>query len=783
MNKIIVISPHSKEEGLVAALTEALGPNIHVSLVDSIEEAQGFNGVAILKHFSNGVETLDDLLEIDSEVVLATHSREAITDQMNILLAKDANGQDDSDTISKLSTESWRIFGLHQRYNQAKSAGKTKGNIHFVSTGYESILGGLQEQEFESSFVDRWKQDWGSQNAAHYADEPDTGSQQEGDTPSAEPDVATQPEKTDEPEIPPEAQTPTETVQPTAEVEQTAEVLVEQEPAPVVEVQPETQTETSQPSSVITGFDDFDPLAIEESFKTSVNIANETLEKVDQPAPTVEPIKKVKGKEGIPVDYPEVEHTVEILSDPLKPLTKPSDNTRGFDEWAGSIEAMEAVVGVTSQKFAQAEQRGRTPKLTQLEASMIDIQNDAVGSKMMHEFQYVVGANWSQGIRTATTTMPLIVPIKNPNYGDSKYVGTDAVPLLQNRMKIGSTLGVFLPHTGIYFIIVSPTDGELLDTLSVINTQRVETLRASSGILMGNSNYYIYRQVLNLFLNSITNCSFRSWNREQLTDLIDERDINIIATALMASVYVDGYEYTQTCGLRLKDDESLTEEERAKNPPDEICDHRSEFLADLMRTVFIDNSRLNEFQRNIAVSAIHPRSLEEIKDYQQQHYLGYRKSYEITEGVEFVYRAQSIKTSMEAGEKWIGEISQIVDSIITFKNDDDERNMMIDHRINMARIREFSHWVDDIVVDGQSLNDRAKINALLNSLSRNTDVMRKVSETLGEFQRLSMIAITAIPRATCPSCQKTDKRDLDISKHLIPQDAVSRLFTLVRQRV
>ena len=109
--------------------------------------------------------------------------------------------------------------------------------------------------------------------------------------------------------------------------------------------------------------------------------------------------------------------------------------------------------------------------------------------------------------------------------------------------------------------------------------------------------------------------------------------------------------------------------------------------------------------------------------------------------------------------------------------------MMIDHRINLARIREFSHWVDDIVVDGQSLGDRVKINALLNSLSRNDTVMRKVSETLGEFQRLSMIAITAIPRAKCPTCQKTDTKDLDISKHLIPQDAVSRLFTLVRQRV
>ena len=780
MNKIIVISPHSNEEGLVAALTETFGPNVHVSLVDTIEEAQGFNGIAILKHFSKGVETIEDVLAIDTEIVIASYSREEITDKMNILLAEDAGGQDDSDIISKVSTDSWRIFGLHQRYGQAKAAGRAKENIHFISTGYNSILGGLQRQTDGSSVVDAWKQDWANEAAAHSTNDHDEGTRQEENSSTAEPNPTTQSEKTDPVESPAPEQATVQEPETAVQVEQPAEVFVEQEPTPVAEVQPETKTETSQPTPVTTAFDDFDPLAIASSFKTSVDIANAS---VAEPVAETETVKQPKRREGIPVDYPAVENTVEILSNPLKPLETTGDTTRGFDDWAGSIETMEAVVGVTTQKFNQAEQRGRNPKLTVLEASMIDIQVDAVGSKMMHEFQYVAGANWSQGIKTPTATMPLIVPIKNPNYGDSKYVGSDAVPLIQNRMKIGSTLGVFLPHTGIYFIIVSPTDGELLDTLSVINTQRIETLRASSGILMGNSNYYIYRQVLNLFLSSITNCSFRSWNREQLTELIDERDINIIATALMASVYVDGYEYTQTCGLRLKDDETLTDEERAQNPPDEVCDHRSEFLADLMRTVFIDNSRLNEFQRNIAVSAIHPRSLEEIKDYQQQHYLGYRKSYEITEGIEFIYRAQNIKVSMEAGEKWIGEISQIVDSIITFKNDDEERNMMIDHRINLARIREFSHWVDDIVVDGQSLGDRVKINALLNSLSRNDTVMRKVSETLGEFQRLSMIAITAIPRAKCPTCQKTDTKDLDISKHLIPQDAVSRLFTLVRQRV
>ena len=61
--------------------------------------------------------------------------------------------------------------------------------------------------------------------------------------------------------------------------------------------------------------------------------------------------------------------------------------------------------------------------------------------------------------------------------------------------------------------------------------------------------------------------------------------------------------------------------------------------------------------------------------------------------------------------------------------------------------------------------------------------MNRVSETLAEFQRQSLIAMVAIPRVQCPTCQQTDKTDIDISTYLIPQDATSRFFTLARQRL
>ena len=487
--------------------------------------------------------------------------------------------------------------------------------------------------------------------------------------------------------------------------------------------------------------------------------------------PATEPAETKDAEEhspGVPDEYPNVDQTVTY--DPTKIFNPSVDaDADALHDWGGSAPRFNMLYDRLNQRLNRAVELNKNINFTEFERCVFKYGEDQVAVPETHKMQYVEGARWNNNIQSPTTAVPIIMPIRNPNYGDAKYVGPECVSLVQNRMKIGCKLGVYLPHTGIYFIIVSPGDDQFLDALSIINNQRVNALRSSSGILLGNSNFYINRQVMNLFLDSIVQCSLAAWNREALLGLIDERDVNIMANALGASIYPDGYEYVQACGL-MKENNKL-------------CDHMTHKLVDLRRLIFVDNSRLSENQKIHAAGALKERTIKEIQDYKDASYIGFKKPYEITEGIEFVYRAQSAMTSIEAGEKWIKEIEAIVDNIIAFREDEDMRNTMIEQRINLTRIREYAHWVEEILVDGQPITDRAKINKLLNSLSRKKEVVEKVSDTLTEFQRLSSIAIVAVPRLPCEGCQQTNQRDLDVAVHLIPQDAVSRLFTLVRQRL
>lgn len=583
-----------------------------------------------------------------------------------------------------------------------------------------------------------------------------------------------------EPETPPvvvETEDPPPPVTPKEEVQEQSEDTFDplatqvQQPTPTEDLEKESdqklqKVDVDEPEVKVDApvVEDFEKALFDSLAQAESTINPDTQAKT--PAKKAEPVAY-----GIPEVYPTVDQTVTFNAAKLfmEPENGEVSMEKAIHDFGGNIKTFQGLHNVLAAKLERAVTNNRDDTISDFEASIYKYGEDQVSTSDTHNIQYVEGARWANMVQAGPTAVPIIMPIRDPNYGDAKYVGPESVSLIQNRMKTGCKLGVWLPHSGIYFIIVSPGDSQFLDTLAIINNQRIEVLRASSGILLGNSNYYINRQVLKLFIDSIVHCSLKAWNREQLMRLINERDINIIACALGASIYPDGYDYVQTCGLFKTDDK--------------VCQYQTKKLLDLRRLVFVDNSRLTESQRTFAAGALTERSIAEVENYQAANYIGYKKPYEITPGIQFVYRSQSSIVSIEAGEQWIKEIEAVVDSIITFKDDEDTRNLMIQERINLTRIREYSQWVEEILIDEQPLTDRTKINALLSSLSRNKDVVEKVSSTLTEFQRLASIAIVAIPRCKCDGCQKTETKDLDISTHLIPQDAVSRLFTLVRQRV
>lgn len=488
-------------------------------------------------------------------------------------------------------------------------------------------------------------------------------------------------------------------------------------------------------------------------------------------ATEIEPVLKeqptvASALKATKIDRPDVKHTVN--PHPKRPIltrVQHEDGVPALFGWAGTATTMTHVM----QRLAGRMARNIRPTDAEVMASMA--HQDEISSEGNHNFQYYLDAEWQPHANYNNKLIPNLYRIKNPEPGSEAYAGKYSVQLIKNRMGTGANIGVAMWHSGIYCAITAPDESTRLKLIEEIARNRVAALRNTSGILYGNSSYYINRALANCFLDHLTDCNIIGWDRELVRARIDHRDLQAMAWAMAYGIYPDGYNYTQLCGAV---DESTQR----------ICNEIQEFKLDFGVALLVDNNRLTPYQKMIMSETFKPHSIAQLDRYREEGVIGASKAYEISDGVKFVLQGPSLTAHVEQGHDWINSLVKITDEVIGIAGDEDQRNEYISRQINATKLREYSHWVKEIIMDDEVvISDRDKINELLNSLNTNNNVVTKLSDAIDEYQRQSVVQMVAIPREPCPACGGIDKTDAEHYPHLIPQDAVSRFFTLAHHEL
>lgn len=487
----------------------------------------------------------------------------------------------------------------------------------------------------------------------------------------------------------------------------------------------------------------------------AVEISPEMMDKSEEPAPTFT-AKKIKR--------PDVQHTIKFKRPILTPA-KHGDDEPALYGWGGTSDVMSTVI----QRVAAKMDRGTSPTDTEIYATVA--HQDMVTSEGNNDFQYFKDATWEPHAETAGRLVPNLYRIKNPVAGAAAYTGKFAVQLIKNRMGTGANIGVALWHSGMYCSITAPDDSSRLALIGEIARNRLQALRNTSGILFGNSSYYINRALVNCFLDHLTDCNIVNWDREVVRARLDHRDLQAMAWALLYAIYPDGYNYTQLCGAV---------DEKTNN----ICSATAEFKLDFGVALLVDDTRLTTYQLNMMSETFKPHSIAQLDRYREEGVIGGSKAFEITDGIKFVLQGPTLISHIEQGHAWIDSLSKITDDVIGLAADEDERNEYIARQINSTKLREYAHWVKEIIIDDEvTLTDRVKINEILNSFTTNEAAVTKLSAALDEYQRECIVQMVAIPRIPCTECGGIDEEGAIDHPHLIPQDAVSRFFTLARLKL
>lgn len=357
-----------------------------------------------------------------------------------------------------------------------------------------------------------------------------------------------------------------------------------------------------------------------------------------------------------------------------------------------------------------------------------------------------------------------------PKFGDGGAVltGERAILRVAAATGLGSIVQVPLWHTGIWLSFKSPPESAILELERRITNDKITLGRLTNGMIFSNTSVYQTSYLLNFAFQYVFDTNARELNIDYLKSVIKITDIPAILWGLALAIYPNGYPYVQACAN-----------------PDGTCQHLIKEMLDLGKLVFTDNRSLSEWQRRRMTQRKARMTDEDIKRYESEHIRGGHKLVELTPTVSMQLRTPSIQDYESSGFSWVDSIVQMMENAFAVPLKGQERDEYITNQGRLTTMRQYGHWVGEVIVpDTEISDDRETIEGLAGLFSSDETIRNRFIEEIGKYIDGATLSMVALPKHDCPACQfpqraETEKRH----PHLIPLDVARVFFSLVFQRI
>lgn len=352
--------------------------------------------------------------------------------------------------------------------------------------------------------------------------------------------------------------------------------------------------------------------------------------------------------------------------------------------------------------------------------------------------------------------------------GGSVISGERAIMKATSVLGLGAVVQIPLWHTGIWVNIKAPSEAALLELERRIANEKISLGRATSGMIFSNSSVYTVSYVVNFVLNHVYDGSVKNITQDALKELIDVRDIPTLVWGLACAIYPNGYNYARPC---------------TTNPSE--CQYVVEGKINLAKMFWTDNNSLSEWQRRLMSRRNDKFTEEELTRYKQDHTRGGSRVIVINDNLKIKLKVPTVAEYEQAGFTWIDNIVKLLEGSLGVSLKGQERDDYITDQGKITALRQYSHWVDEIEVGEDSIQDRETIEVLLGSLSSNDEVYNTFFTEVGKYIDNSTISLIGIPKYKCPVCSGEQLGDIHNELHpdILPIDVVKVFFTLLDQRI
>jgi hypothetical protein len=351
-----------------------------------------------------------------------------------------------------------------------------------------------------------------------------------------------------------------------------------------------------------------------------------------------------------------------------------------------------------------------------------------------------------------------------PTFNDvagAKLTGERAIQRVRALMGQGGLVMVPLWHSGFHVTLKTPSESALIEVRRRMENERISLGRYTFGMAFSNTASYTVDIMMGMILEHVYETSLK--DQSDLRTKIEALDIPVLMWGMACAVWPNGFQYARALS---------TEQGILKNQVITA-------LIDVGKLMWVDNKAFSAKQKahmsNRQTGTMTP---EQVQAYKDDFPLRAGRLVPLAEGISVEFAPPSIEAYIASGRRWIEKLVQIVEGTITNDREDIEgRNRAIIQHGNATYMRQLGHWVKQITLGGDVVDDQENIEAVLETLSEREDIRIAYVEGYRKYVNDITTAIIGIPEAA--------PNDLSVPRfpNLIPIDVISTFFTLLMQRV
>lgn len=390
--------------------------------------------------------------------------------------------------------------------------------------------------------------------------------------------------------------------------------------------------------------------------------------------------------------------------------------------------------------------------------------NESLGVHSMRHFTELFsreGSDWRQGIQIDSNTL-----VRQGRVAPSSKA--DPSIAIATKLGMGNVIQVPLWHSGIWVAFTRPEESDIINLEAEIAMEKVTVGRTSAGAIFSNNEVFAKRAIVNFALRHVIRTTAESNDPDFLSSIILETDWPILTWGILTAIYPNGFRHLQPC---------------VANP--ETCNHVIDSILNVSRMLFLDNSRLTQSQKAHMMERKQTVSIDNIREYQNQHRLSIDSKIKLTDTLELELRVPDIATAISRGDAWVAHVNELSRRVFKSTMSEVEKESVRSSHAMAMSIRQYSQWFSGVrdLDTGVVHNNQDVIEQVLKTINAKGDFSRMVHNRIKKYIDDVTIATFGLVKWKCPKCGGEPSEEYLRHPEIIPVDVIDVFFTLLGRYV